>query len=68
MLNVFNVISEMEHKIIVAVLKKVKGTMPNDNAKSKKSPTEKTNKFKEMFGSHHDLRIFGSQNKRNVFV
>lgn len=62
----------MEHKIVDTFVRYIHRKMPSDTVmnkeklKEKKSPTEKTNKFKEYFGSHHDLRIFGSHAKRNV--
>lgn len=57
----------MEHKIVDTFVRYIHKKMPSDAVmKPKKSPTEKTNKFKEYFGSHHDLRIFGSHHKRNV--
>ncbi|KAH9640546.1 hypothetical protein HF086_001595 [Spodoptera exigua] len=47
----------MEHKIVQTFVDYVQRKMPSDDAvKAKKSPSEKLNKFKDMFGSHHDLR------------
>lgn len=66
-MNLNLIYSEMEQKVVDSLVRYIHKKMPSDsNSKPKKSPTEKsTNKFKEYFGSHHDLRKLGFH-KRNV--
>ncbi|KAF9796644.1 hypothetical protein SFRURICE_012737, partial [Spodoptera frugiperda] len=60
---------DMEHKIVQTFVDYVQRKMPSDDAvKGKKSPSEtsKLHKFKDMFGSHHDLKKLVPHPKHEV--
>lgn len=61
----------MEHKIVQTFVDYVQRKMPSDDAvKGKKSPSEtsKLHKFKDMFGSHHDLKKLVPHPKRKYYI
>lgn len=63
--------SDMEHKIVQTFVDYVQRKMPSDDAvKGKKSPSEtsKLHKFKDMFGSHHDLKKLVPHPKRKYYI